>query len=212
MIELENLSKSYHHYCLFDKLNLKIQPAVVTAIRGRVGTGKSTLLKIIAGLDTEYEGIYRLFDTIQPKQEKLLTPYRLKHIGYIPQGINLLNHLTCFENISLPLRFLHMPPQEREVMVNEIMDELQIGHLKTKYPGEISGGQNQLVSIARALVKKPAIIIGDELTGALDQESEEMVIHALKRRCSKETVIVVATHSQTLANKCQQIIELSQTL
>lgn len=208
MIELNAICKSYNRNILFDHFNLTIQPGVLTAIRGRVGSGKSTLLNILAGLDTRYDGTYSIFNQIQPKQRSLLTPYRLRHIGYIPQDIKLLDDLTCFDNIALPLKFLKVGEQQLQEMVNGVMEDFQISHLKDQYPTAISGGQRQLVSITRALVKKPSIIIGDELTGALDSTTEKMVLQQLNRRLSKETFVIIATHSQVLSEQCEKCIEL----
>ncbi|HFR3771739.1 TPA: ABC transporter ATP-binding protein, partial [Streptococcus suis] len=136
---------------------MKIEPGEITAIRGKIGSGKSTLLRILAGLDTSYHGTCSIFGHLMIKNDKELAHYRLQNIGYIPQDYQLLDDLTCFDNIALPLKFLKVSKNESNNRVMNIMRELNITHLKDKYPVEISGGQSQLVSIARALVKEPAI-------------------------------------------------------
>ncbi|SDB07350.1 putative ABC transport system ATP-binding protein [Streptococcus henryi] len=208
MIILENISKTHCKQKLFIQLNMVIESGEMTAIKGRIGSGKTTLLKILTGLDTSYQGICSIFGNVMDKNDKELANYRLQNIGYIPQDYQLLEHLTCFDNIALPLKFLKISPNEQKVKVTNILNELKITHLKDKYPIEISGGQSQLVAIARALVKEPNIIIGDEPTGALDRTTEEEVLRCLKRRQSEKTCIVIATHSKAVAEKCQKIIEL----
>lgn len=208
MIRLENISKSYGKQTLFSQLNLDIEPGELTAIKGRIGTGKSTLLKIMAGLETSYDGACFVFGQLASKDDKVLASYRLGHIGYIPQDYQLLESLNCFENIALPLAFLKESEVSQQTKVMRVMQELQISHLKDNYPLEISGGQRQLVAIARAMVKNPKMIIGDEPTGALDKKTEDHVLACLKRRQQKGACIVIATHSDAVAASCQKIISL----
>lgn len=208
MIVLENIDKNYRKQKVFTKFNMTIESGEITAIKGKIGSGKSTLLKILAGLDTSYHGTCSIFGNLMVKNDKELANYRLQNIGYIPQDYQLLEHLTCFDNIALPLKFLKVSKSELKDKVIKIMKELKITHLKDKYPTEISGGQSQLVAIARALVKEPTIIIGDEPTGALDRKTEEIVLQCLRYRQSKHSCIVIATHSKAVAEKCHKIIEL----
>lgn len=210
MITLKAINKKYNKNVIFNQFDMQVESGVLTAIKGRIGTGKSTLLNIIAGLDSSYTGTCSIFGNIQPKNDRLLASYRLRHIGYIPQDYQLLEDLTCFDNVALPLKFLKETESARESKVRDIMEELQITHLRDKYPSEISGGQRQLISISRALVKKPSIIIGDEITGALDRITEEEVLTSLKYRQSKDSCIIIATHSQAVAEKCQRVIELDK--
>lgn len=208
MITLENISKKHHNHKLFTQLNIKIKSSEMTAIKGRIGVGKTTLLKIISGLDKNYQGTCSIFGTVIPKKDKELANFRLEKIGYIPQDCKLIEDLTCFDNIALPLKFLKISKTEQTNKVNNIMSELEISHLKDKYPTEISGGQSQLVAIARALVKEPSIIIADEPTGSLDLKTEEKILRCFKKRECSNSCIIIATHSEEVAKKCQRVIKL----
>ena len=208
MITLDYLTKNYPHHLLFQDLTMKIKPGELTAIQGRIGSGKTTLLKIIAGLDTSYQGTCSIGGKTYSKNDKILADFRLEHIGYIPQDIQLLEDVTCMENIALPLKFLKHSKSERIKKAKEIMKELGLTDLEEKYPKEISGGQKQMVAIARALAKSPTIILADEPTAGLDKATEEQVLQCLKHRQSEHTYIIIATHSKEVSEQCDQIIEL----
>jgi putative ABC transport system ATP-binding protein len=191
------------------QVNLTVQPGEFVAIMGPSGCGKSTLLNIIGLLDAPSAGIY-LFNgqDISRANERQRAQLRKGAIGFVFQSFNLIDELTVFENIELPLLYLNIAAQERKNRVEEVMEKMNIMHRRNHFPQQLSGGQQQRVAIARAVVSNPALILADEPTGNLDSANGEEVMHMLKDLNESGTTIMMVTHSPYDASYAQRTINL----
>ena len=213
MIKIENLSKTFRttevETIALNKVNLEVHEKEFVAIMGPSGCGKSTLLNILGLLDNPTEGNYYLGDKeVGHLKEKDRTNVRKGNIGFVFQSFNLIDELNVFENIELPLTYLHIPAEERKKKVNEIMKRMGISHRAKHYPQQLSGGQQQRVAIARAVVSDPKIILADEPTGNLDSKNGQEVMELLTELNKEGTTIVMVTHSQRDAGFAGRIINL----
>ena len=213
MIKIENLSKTFRttevETIALNKVNLEVREKECVAIMGPSGCGKSTLLNILGLLDNPTEGNYYLGDKeVGHLKEKDRTNVRKGNIGFVFQSFNLIDELNVFENIELPLTYLHIPAEERKKKVNEIMKRMGISHRAKHYPQQLSGGQQQRVAIARAVVSDPKIILADEPTGNLDSKNGQEVMELLTELNKEGTTIVMVTHSQRDAGFAGRIINL----
>lgn len=213
MIKIENLSKTFRttevETIALNKVNLEVREKEFVAIMGPSGCGKSTLLNILGLLDNPTEGNYYLGDReVGHLKEKDRTNVRKGNIGFVFQSFNLIDELNVFENIELPLTYLHIPAEERKKKVNEIMKRMGISHRAKHYPQQLSGGQQQRVAIARAVVSDPKIILADEPTGNLDSKNGQEVMELLTELNKEGTTIVMVTHSQRDAGFAGRIINL----
>lgn len=213
MIKIENLSKTFRttevETIALNKVNLEVREKEFVAIMGPSGCGKSTLLNILGLLDNPTEGNYYLGDKeVGHLKEKDRTNVRKGNIGFVFQSFNLIDELNVFENIELPLTYLHIPAEERKKKVNEIMKRMGINHRAKHYPQQLSGGQQQRVAIARAVVSDPKIILADEPTGNLDSKNGQEVMELLTELNKEGTTIVMVTHSQRDAGFAGRIINL----
>ena len=213
MIKIENLSKTFRttevETIALNKVNLEVREKEFVAIMGPSGCGKSTLLNILGLLDNPTEGNYYLGDKeVGHLKEKDRTNVRKGNIGFVFQSFNLIDELNVFENIELPLTYLHIPAEERKKKVNEIMKRMGISHRAKHYPQQLSGGQQQRVAIARAVVSDPKIILADEPTGNLDSKNGQEVMELLTELNKEGTTIVMVTHSQRDAGFAGRIINL----
>lgn len=207
MIKLQHVDKYYGKFHVLKNISLEIDKGEIVAILGRSGSGKSTLLNIIGGMDKPENGKVIIEDEdISLYSDEKLTLYRRKKIGFIFQFFNLLPNITVFENISMPLIF------------NDEMDEKKVKHLvnlvglngkENFFPFQLSGGEQQKVAIARALVHSPKIILADEPTGSLDSETGtiimELICNLIKE--SGKTIIIV-THESYVAQYAKRIITI----
>lgn len=189
--------------------DISIEKGEFTAIVGPSGSGKSTLLHLLAGLDKPSAGQVFINDTdIYSMGEKELSRFRRRNIGFIFQFFNLIPILSVEENIKLPL--LMDGKKVDEVYINEIMETLDIKNRKTHLPGEISGGQQQRTSIARALANKPSIIFADEPTGNLDSKNSNEVLDLLTMSIKKyNQTLVMITHDPNIAARADRIITIA---
>ena len=212
ILEVQNLKKYYGDGDTMVKalngVDLSIEEGEFTAIVGTSGSGKSTLLHMLGGLGYATEGSVtvagnKIFDL----NEKELTIFRRRHIGFIFQSFNLVPILSIYENIVLPLE-LDGRPVDRE-FVNDIVRTLGLQNKLNNLPGQLSGGQQQRVAIARALVTKPAIILADEPTGNLDSKTAQEVLGLLKLTGERfHQTIVMITHNEALSQLCDRVIHI----
>ena len=192
-----------------NSLNLDISEGEFVAIMGPSGCGKSSLLNILGLLDNPSSGeIY--FDGINVStfSERNRTKLRKANVGFVFQSFNLIDELSVYENVELPLLYLKNSKTERKQKVMEILDYMQIAHRKKHLPQQLSGGQQQRVAVARAVVTNPRLILADEPTGNLDSVNGEEVMKLLTQLNDKGTTIVMATHSPIDADKAHRIIQL----
>jgi putative ABC transport system ATP-binding protein len=179
------------------------------AVMGPSGCGKSTLLNIIGLLDNPSNGQYYFMDKEVSKfKERQRTDLRKGNIGFIFQSFNLIDELTVFENVELPLLYLRMSSKERKRKTDEVLERMQLSHRKNHFPQQLSGGQQQRVAIARAVVTNPKLILADEPTGNLDSANGEEVLKLLEELNHKGTTIVMVTHSPTHAERAHRIVQL----
>lgn len=213
LIETRELRKTFTtdevETTALNRVNLAVQPGEFVAIMGPSGCGKSTLLNIIGLLDTPSGGTY-FFNglDISNSAEKQRARLRKGAIGFVFQSFNLIDELTVFENIELPLLYLSIATQERRERVEEVMEKMNIMHRRNHFPQQLSGGQQQRVAIARAVVSNPALILADEPTGNLDSANGEEVMHLLKDLNESGTTIMMVTHSPYDASYAKRTINL----
>lgn len=195
-----------------NKLSFTVNDGEFVSIVGKSGAGKSTLLGVLGALDTPTSGSIEISDTdIAKLSDHKLISYRNASIGFVFQSYNLIPNLTAIENVMLPMEFAHVPPKERRDRALQLLEEVGIvdGREQRK-PGKLSGGEQQRVSIARALANQPKLILADEPTGNLDSENGKMIfdlLHKLSR--SENTTVVVVTHDLDIAGKTDRTFTLS---
>lgn len=213
MINIEGLTKVYTteeiESTVLNSLDLKINKGEFVSIMGPSGCGKSTLLNIIGLLDSPTEGKieFKGLDVSKLK-EKDRVKLRKGNIGFIFQGFNLIDELTVYENIELPLIYLKIGKKKRKELVEGIMKRFSISNRKNHFPQQLSGGQQQRVAVARAVVTNPAIILADEPTGNLDSKRGKVVMEQLKQLHSEGTTVVMVTHSNEFASIADRKIRL----
>ncbi|MCA1065587.1 ABC transporter ATP-binding protein [Rossellomorea sp. AcN35-11] len=212
ILEATKLYKSYGNK--FNKqevlkgIDLSIQRGEFVSIMGASGSGKTTLLNVLSSIDKVSEGSIKIdSNEMTMMKEKKLAEFRKNHLGFIFQEYNLLDTLTVKENILLPLSITKTPKNEADQKFSELASELGILELKDKYPNEISGGQKQRTSAARAFIHEPSIIFADEPTGALDSKSASDLLNKLSELNQKmKATIVMVTHDPVAASYCSRVI------
>ena len=213
MIRTVNLSKIFRtdeiETTALDNINFEVKKGEFVAIMGPSGCGKSTLLNIIGLLDNPNGGEYYFDGTeISKYSERQRTELRKGNIGFVFQNFNLIDELSVFENVELPLLALKVKSSERKARVKEILEKMSIGHRQKHFPGQLSGGQQQRVAIARAVITNPGLILADEPTGNLDSTNGEQVIQLLEKLNEEKTTIIMVTHSQDHADRAHRIVNL----
>jgi putative ABC transport system ATP-binding protein len=213
MIKLRNIEKSYRHGLsqtfVLRRINADIQQGEFVSIMGPSGAGKSTLLHIMGMHDSAWTGEYWLFDDpVHQLSAKDRMRLQKQHVGFVFQSYHLLDNLTVYENIDLPLSYRDVKKSERQGMVADILDRFNIVGKKDLYPNQLSGGQQQLVAIARAVVAKPNLILADEPTGNLHTDQGREIMELFKRLNDAGTTIVQVTHSEVNAAYGRRIIKL----
>ncbi|MCG8410688.1 MAG: ABC transporter ATP-binding protein [Bacteroidales bacterium] len=190
-------------------VNLEVKEGEFVAIMGPSGCGKSTLLNILGLLDNPTKGSL-LFDNIEVARfkEKQRTELRKANIGFVFQSFNLIDELTVFENVELPLLYLKISVSERKKRVNAVLERMKIAHRKKHFPQQLSGGQQQRVAIARAVISNPKLILADEPTGNLDSANGEEVMNLLMELNKEGTTIIMVTHSVSDAEYAHRIVQL----
>lgn len=190
-------------------INLEITQGEFVAIMGPSGCGKSTLLNLLGLLDSPTDGEFHfLGQDISKAKEKDRTEIRKANIGFVFQSFNLIDELTVYENIELPLIYQKISAKERKQRVEVLMNKMQIAHRRNHFPQQLSGGQQQRVAICRAVVGNPKLILADEPTGNLDSVNGKEVMNLLKELNQAGTTVVMVTHSSHDANYSQRIINL----
>jgi putative ABC transport system ATP-binding protein len=213
MIKLENLSKVYRteeiESTALNQVSFEIEKGEFVSVMGPSGCGKSTLLNILGMLDKPESGSYTfLGKEVSGLNEKGRSAIRKENIGFIFQNFNLIDELTVFENIELPLIYNKVSAAERKKRVNKLIDKIGISHRSSHFPQQLSGGQQQRVAVARALVTRPPLILADEPTGNLDSSHGNEVMELLCELNEAGTTIIMVTHSSHDASYSQRVINL----
>jgi len=213
MIQLKNLERSYKtpagQWWVLRRINLEIREGEFITIMGPSGAGKSSLLNVLALLDDSWEGEYWFRDeAAHAMKRKQRADLAKRNVGMVFQSYHLLDDLTVQENIDLPLSYKDIPRHERQGLVADTLDRFQIVAKKDLYPSQLSGGQQQLVGIARAVIHKPALLLADEPTGNLHSIQAKEIMELFRDLNQHGTTIVQVTHSETNAAFGSRTIQL----
>lgn len=210
---LRNIRKVYRAGAVettaIDDLSMDIQEGEFVAVMGPSGCGKSTLLNIVAMLDTPSSGHYTLGGIdVSGASEPQLAEIRKGNLGFIFQNFNLIDGLSVYENVELPLLCLNVPRKKRQTRVREVLELLELMHRADHLPTQLSGGQQQRVAIARAVVGDPKLIVADEPTGNLDTCNGEAVMDMLATLNQQGTTLIMVTHSPAHAERASRILSM----
>lgn len=213
MIKTINLTRIFRtdevETTALNKVNLEIKEGEFVAVMGPSGCGKSTLLNILGLLDNPTNGdLFFLDQNVAKFNEQQRARLRKRNIGFVFQNFNLIDQLTVFENVELPLIYLRMSARDRREKVEKALERMQILHRRKHYPNQLSGGQQQRVAVARAVVSEPHFILADEPTGNLDSTHGDEVMSLLTGLNENGTTIVMVTHSQRDAEYSHRIVHL----
>lgn len=213
MITLRSIEKFYDSGAgrtfVLRNINMDVQKGEFLTIMGPSGAGKSTLLSIIGMLDTDWQGEFYLFENaihdLKPKKRNALNK---QFIGFVFQQYHLLEDLTVAENLEIPLSYRNVKRSERQAIVADILDRFNIVAKKDLYPSQLSGGQQQLVAVARAIVAEPKLLLADEPTGSLHSSQGKIIMDLLKELNDQGTTIMQVTHNETWAAYGHRTINL----
>jgi putative ABC transport system ATP-binding protein len=213
LISLKNVEKSYKlgggEVFVLRRINLDVHQGEFVTIMGPSGAGKSTLLAILGMLDGDWRGEYHLLQhpvhALKPKDRIDLNR---QYLGFVFQQYHLLDDLTVYENLEIPLSYRNVKRKEREAMVADTLDRFQMVGKKDLYPNQLSGGQQQMVAVARAVIAEPAVVLADEPTGSLHTSQGKMIMDLLKRLNQEGTTIIQVTHNDAWAAYGDRIINL----
>ncbi len=213
MIKLERISKWHNQggrpVFILKDINISVAEGEFISIMGPSGSGKSTLLNVIGMLDTPNEGSYSFMgnDVFKMKEKQRSQIYK-NHVGFVFQAYHLIDELTVYENIETPLLYQDVKGSERKAIVSDTLDKFQIVGKKDLFPSQLSGGQQQLVGIARALIAKPKLLLADEPTGNLNSKQGEEIMTLFKELNNEGVTIIQVTHSEKNAEYGSRIINL----
>src|SRR5215475_14522404 len=213
MIQLSNIEKTIKSQAgtmwLLRRINVTVKEGEFVTVMGPSGAGKTTLLSIIGMLDDGWAGDYVFAEQLVHKLDrKKRAELNRRYVGFVFQSYHLLDNLTVQENIDVPLSYRDIPRAQRASMVGDILDRFQIVGKKDLYPNQLSGGQQQLVGIARAVVGNPKIILADEPTGNLHSSQAKEIMELFKRLNDEGTTIIQVTHSEVNASYGNRVIQL----
>jgi ABC-type lipoprotein export system ATPase subunit len=213
MIKLRNIEKSFKtgagETFVLRRVNNEVQKGEFVTIMGPSGAGKSTLLSILGMLDGDWRGEYYLFgEPVHAMKPRARIELNKKYIGFVFQQYHLLDDLTVYENLEIPLTYRNVKRKERQAIVADSLDRFQIVGKKDLYPSQLSGGQQQLVAVARAIIAEPAMILADEPTGSLHSSQGRMILDLLKQLNREGTTIIQVTHNEEYAAFGDRIIQL----
>ena len=213
IIETDNLKKLYRtdtvETTALDGVNIRVSEGEFVSIMGPSGCGKSTLLHVLGLIDDPSGGVYKfLGQDVAGFSERQRAPLRKANIGFVFQSFNLIDELTVYENVELPMIYNKTPASERKPRVEEVLDKMNMSHRMKHFPLQLSGGQQQRVAVARAIVNKPNLILADEPTGNLDSEHGEEVMKILVNLNEEGTTVLMVTHSEENSAFGNRVINL----
>lgn len=213
MIKTNNLVKVFTteevETTALNNVNLEVKEGEFVAVMGPSGCGKSTLLNVLGLLDNPTDGEYHFLGyEVSKYSERQRANLRKENIGFVFQSFNLIDELTVFENVELPLLYLNVPTAKRKEKVNAVLEQMDIIHRSGHFPQQLSGGQQQRVAVSRALVSNPKMILADEPTGNLDSSNGDEVMKLLTELNDNGTTIVMVTHSPAYAEYAHRSVHL----
>ncbi|MBI0038197.1 MULTISPECIES: ABC transporter ATP-binding protein [Gilliamella] len=214
LLDVKNLRKDYQrgsqHFSAVNNVSFSMAQTDFISIMGKSGSGKTTLLNMIAGLLTPTQGKITINGTnLFELDDKQVSAFRNQNIGYIPQGSSLLPNLTALENIRLPF---YLTKRENQSSLNyalDLLEKAKIGYLKDTYPANMSGGEMRRIAILRALICRPQLVIADEPTSDLDEESSAQIMALLTEIHQQGTGLLIVTHDNDVANYSQRTLKMS---
>jgi putative ABC transport system ATP-binding protein len=214
MIKLQNVEKFFEHGItktwVLRRIDLTVKEGEFISIMGPSGAGKSTLLHILGMYDSDWTGEYFFMDLpVHKLKHKERADLHKRNIGFVFQSYHLLDNLTVYENLDLPLSYRNLARKERESLVCDVLDRFQIVGKKDLYPTQLSGGQQQLVAVARAIIASPKVILADEPTGNLHSSQGKEIMDLFQRLNQEGTTIIQVTHSEKNASYGSRIIQLA---
>ena len=215
LIELKNVSKKFkdknEDIIILDNISIKLAANNLVALTGPSGSGKSTLIHILALLDTPEQGEYNILTSgnLFSFDEKQKSNYRKKNLSIVFQNYNLISDLTALENVMLPNLYLGETKNNSLNLAKSLLIRVGLENRLNHKPGELSGGEQQRVAIARSLINEPKLILADEPTGSLDAKNAENILDVLKNIKDDKTLIIFATHNKTLVNKSDLELTIS---
>lgn len=213
LISLRNIEKSYKtgagETFVLRRINLDVDKGDFITIMGPSGAGKSTLLAILGMLDGDWRGeYYLLHEAVHAMRPKDRIGLNREYIGFVFQQYHLLDDLTVYENLEIPLSYRNVKRKDREAIVGDALDRFQIVGKKDLYPSQLSGGQQQMVAVARAVIAEPKVILADEPTGSLHTSQGQMIMDLLKTLNDEGVTIIQVTHNEAWAAYGDRIINL----
>ena len=190
-------------------INIKVEKGELIAITGKSGCGKSTLLNILGGLSLPSSGLYRLEEEeVSLYNQNKLASFRNRNIGFVVQSFALINDMTIFENIALPLKYAQVKTPEIIKRVKDLTDKLELSDKIDSFPPQLSGGQCQRASIARAIACNPRLLLADEPTGALDEQTGKNILNIFKNLNKNGMTVIIVTHDLDIASMCNRRIQM----
>lgn len=214
LIELNQIDMKYNkgqenEVHALKQASLSVEQGDFVGLVGASGSGKTTFLQIIGGMIRPTGGDY-FFDgmNVRAMKDRQLARFRNQKIGYVLQDYGLLRDRNVLENVCLPMMFSHMKWHAVENRAMELLTELHIDHLKTRRVNQLSGGQNQLVAVARALAMNPPVILADEPTGSLDSNTSAHLMESLIKLNNAGTTILIVTHNEEISRQCKRIVRI----
>jgi ABC-type lipoprotein export system ATPase subunit len=213
MIKLRNLEKSFRtgagETFVLRRIDVDIAQGDFVTIMGPSGAGKTTLLSILGMLDGDWRGEYWLHgEAVHAMKPRARIELNKRYVGFVFQQYHLLDDLTVYENLEIPLSYRNVKRKDREAIVADSLDRFQIVGKKDLYPNQLSGGQQQLVAVARAVIAEPTVILADEPTGSLHSSQGRMIMDLLARLNREGTTIIQVTHNEEYAKVGNRIIQL----
>lgn len=213
MIKIHQLKKFYRtdeiETLALNNVDIHVTEGEFVAVMGPSGCGKSTLLNVLGLIDDFEEGSYLFNETEVAKFNESKRSNLRKHaIGFVFQSFNLIDELTVYENVELPLIYTNVPAAERKKRVEEVLEKVQIAHRRNHFPQQLSGGQQQRVAVARAVINNPKLILADEPTGNLDSNNGNEVMQLLTELNESGTTIIMVTHSEHDAKFAHRVIRM----
>ncbi|OCG11998.1 ABC transporter ATP-binding protein [Gilliamella apicola] len=214
LLNVRNLRKDYQRgqqtFAAVNNVSFSMQSGDFNCIMGKSGSGKTTLLNMIAGLLTPTQGKVTFNDVnLFELDDQQVSAFRNQHIGYIPQGSSLLPNLTAIDNIRLPYYLTKRPNKSSFSYAKSLLEKAKVSYLQDVYPANMSGGEMRRIAILRALICQPQIIIADEPTSDLDEESSTDIMQLLKEINQQGTALLIVTHDNDVANYSQNIMRMS---
>ena len=214
LLNVRNLRKDYQRgqqtFAAVNNVSFSMQSGDFKCIMGKSGSGKTTLLNMIAGLLTPTQGKVTFNDVnLFELDDQQVSAFRNQHIGYIPQGSSLLPNLTAIDNIRLPYYLTKRPNKSSFSYAKSLLEKAKVSYLQDVYPANMSGGEMRRIAILRALICQPQIIIADEPTSDLDEESSTDIMQLLKEINQQGTALLIVTHDHDVANYSQNILKMS---